>query len=93
MSATEDEIRQLYQMWQEAKEVSLVLQQSWAALVQGRRLFMASAIKAEIPVPAAEKLYAELVDAAHKEHADAFKRMCELADEHTAAKLAIPVGS
>jgi len=35
----------------------------------------------------AERLHRELVESAQREYAEAFKRMCELSDEYTTAKL------
>jgi len=87
MSVTTEELSQMHTLWNDAREVSLVLHETWASLIRGKRLFMESAVTVGIQGVTAERLHRELVESAQREYAEAFKRMCELSDEYTTAKL------
>ena len=87
--SNKEKLRELTAQWQEAREVALVLHESWATLLRGKRLFLQSALVAGIASAQANKHYNELLQSAQKEYIDAFTRMCELADECTAARLGI----
>lgn len=39
MGGKKTELRELYELWQEAREVAVVLHESWAALIRGKRFF------------------------------------------------------
>jgi len=87
MSSKAHELQELYARWQEAREVAVLLQESWGGLLRGKRRFLQSASSAGIRSAEASKHYDLLVQAAQEEHAKAFKQMCTLADEYMALKL------
>lgn len=89
MGSKKKEIQEAYERRQEAREVSAVLHETWAALIRGKRLFLESALRSGIKIPQATQLHNELVASAQKEYTEAFTEMCELSDEYTALKLGI----
>lgn len=87
MSDETSELQILHARWQAAREVTKVLHESWAGLLQSQRLFLQSASLAGIKSTESNKHYKLLVAASQKEYAEAFKQMCMLADEYMALKL------
>lgn len=89
MENKKTKLRELYELWQEAREVAAVLHDSWAGHIRGKRLFLQSAVLAGIKSDQANQLHKEFLDAAQKEYTTAFTRACELSDEYTALNLGL----
>jgi hypothetical protein len=89
MANKKKEIQEAYERWQEAREVSALLHETWAALIRGKRVFLESALHAGIKTSQATQVHTEMVAAAQKEYTAAFTDMCELSDEYTALKLGV----
>jgi hypothetical protein len=89
MAAKKKEVQEAYERWQEAREVSAVLHETWASLIRGKRLFLESALRAGVKTDKATQLHREMVDSAKEEYTKAFTDMCELSDEYTALKLGV----
>lgn len=90
MSDKANELKLLHARWQEAREVAAMLNESWAGLLRGKRLFLQSASSTGIKSAEANKHYTVLVQEAQKEYIAAFQEMCALADEYMAAKDGTP---
>jgi hypothetical protein len=89
MKNKKTELQELYELWQEAREVAGVLHESWAAVIRGKRLFLQSASLTGIESLQANKMYSEFLGAAQKEYSAAFTRACELSDEYTALNFGV----
>lgn len=89
MVAKKKEIQEAYERWQEAREVSAVLHETWGSLIRGKRLFLESALCAGIKTAQATQLHDEMIASAKEEYTKAFTDMCELSDEYTALKLGV----
>lgn len=89
MVTKKKDIQVAYERWQEAREVSALLHETWASLIRGKRVFLESALLVGIKSNKATEMHNEMVAAAQKEYTKAFTDMCELSDEYTALKLGV----
>lgn len=89
MVAKKKVMQETYERWQEAREVSALLHETWASLIRGKRIFLESALRSGIKISQATQLHDEIVTSAKEEYTKAFTDMCELSDEYTALKLGV----
>jgi hypothetical protein len=87
MGNKKDKLKEVYDLWQETREITQILQESWASLIRSQRLILESASLAGISAKQANKMYKLQVESAQKEYSTAFKLMCELSDEYITLKL------
>lgn len=88
--AKKDLIREAYERWQEAREVTLILHETWAATIRSKKNIVTSAMQAGVKPAVADKIYLDALANAQQEYIQAFTRMCELSDEYTALTLNVP---
>lgn len=87
MGNKKSELKEVYDLWRETRDVTTLLHESWASLIRSKRIFLESALLAGIPAKQSNKMYELQFKAAQKEYTDAFKLTCELSDEYITLRL------
>lgn len=88
--ANKDQVREAYKRWKEAREVALILHETWAATIRSKKSITESAMRAGVKPAVANQIYQDALANSQQEYIQAFTRMCELSDEYTALTLNVP---